>query len=73
MANNDKIEMEGTVTKVLKGTKFEVVLDDNNLEVICTMSGRVRINKIRIFQGDRVTVAISPYDLNKGIITWRHR
>lgn len=73
MANNDKIEMEGTVTKVLKGTNFEVVLDDNNMTLTCSMSGKLRINKIRIIQGDKVTVAISPYDLQKGIITWRHK
>ena len=73
MSNLDKIELDGTVTKVLKGTKFAVVLDDNGMEVNCTMSGKLRINKIRILQGDKVTVAISPYDLKNGIITWRYK
>lgn len=73
MANNDKLEMEGTVVKVLKGTKFEVKLDENDMIVNCTMSGKLRINKIKILQQDKVTVTISPYDLTRGIITWRHK
>lgn len=73
MANDDKLELEGTVTKVLKGTNFEVTLDDNDMVVTCTMSGKLRINKIKIIQGDKVTVAISPYDLKRGIIIWRNK
>lgn len=69
--NDDKIELDGVVSKVLKGTKFEVELACNGNKVICTMSGKLRINKIKILQGDKVTVAISPYDFGKGIIIWR--
>ena len=68
---NDKIEMEGIVTKVLPGTKFIVTLLDNGMEVTCTISGKLRKNYIRILLDDKVTVQISPYDLTRGIITWR--
>ena len=73
MANDDKLEMEGVVTKVLKGTNFEVTLTDNGMVILCTMGGKLRMNKIKIIQGDSVTVAISPYDLTRGIITWRNK
>jgi translation initiation factor IF-1 len=71
MANNDKLEMTGTVTKVLRGTTYEVTLDDVNKVIVCKISGKLRVNNISILQNDRVTVQISPYDLTKGIITWR--
>lgn len=73
MSSEDRIEMEGRVTKVLPGTKFTVVLTENGAELTCTMSGKLRINKIRILQDDLVTVSISPYDLTQGIIIWRSR
>lgn len=73
MANDDKIEMEGTVTNVLKGTQYIVTLNDNGHEVHATLSGKLRINKIKVLKGDAVVVAISPYDLNRGIITWRNK
>lgn len=69
---NDKFEMEGVVTKLLKGTKFEVTLDNGHI-VTCTLSGKLRINYIKLLLGDHVTVNISPYDLSKGIITWRNK
>lgn len=68
---NDKIEMEGIVTKVLPGTKFIVTLCENGMELNCTISGKLRKNYIRILLNDKVTVQISPYDLTRGIITWR--
>ena len=73
MARNDKFELEGIVEKALPGTKFEVKLTagENEKIVVCTLSGRLRQNYIRIIPGDKVTVEISPYDLEKGIITWR--
>ena len=73
MASTDKIEMEGTIVKVLKGAKFQVELNDNHHLVECSVGGRLRMNKIKILQGDMVTVAISPYDLSRGIIIWRSR
>ena len=71
MANNDKIEMEGVVIDNLKGAKFKVRLIDNDHELICTLGGKLRMHNIRVLQNDKVTVQISPYDLSKGIITWR--
>ena len=62
MANDDKIELDGVVTDALKGMKFKVKLDDNNMEVLCSVSGKMRMNNIRNLEGDKVTVQISPYD-----------
>lgn len=70
---DDKIEVTGRVTKNLKGDKFVVTVDENGMEVTCTMAGKLRKNKIRILVDDQVTIKISPYDLTKGIITWRDR
>lgn len=73
MARDDKIEFEGVVTKILPGTKFEVEINTGSGKhtVICTLSGKLRQNMIRIIQGDNVTIDVSTYDLTKGIITWR--
>ena len=74
MARDDKIEFEGTVVKLLPATKFEVEIKINggkSKTLICTMSGRLRQHFIKIVQNDEVTVEVSPYDLTKGIITWR--
>ena len=61
------------VEKALPSTKFEVRVEAGGNEkiVVCTLSGKLRQNYIRIIPGDKVTVEISPYDLTKGIITWR--
>jgi translation initiation factor IF-1 len=72
MAREDKIEMTGKVVDVIKGVKF-IVEFENNRKVTATLSGRLRSNFIRILRGDIVTVQISPYDLTKGIITWREK
>ena len=71
MSKEDFIELQGIVTDTLKGSKFKVRLIDNDMVITCTLSGRMRTNKIRILQGDKVTVEISPYDLNNGRITYR--
>lgn len=74
MARSDKFELNGVVTKSLPGTKFEVEMNTgtgNTCNVVCTLSGKLRQNFIRIIPGDHVTVEMSPYDLTKGIITWR--
>jgi translation initiation factor IF-1 len=76
MARDDKIVFDGKVSKVLPGTKFEVEVNMGNEKthtVIATISGKLRQNFIRISMGDDVTVEISPYDLSKGIITWRDK
>lgn len=70
MSKEDVIEVEGTVTEVLPNCVFKVTLDNGHV-VTAHISGKLRTNYIRILQGDRVTLEISPYDLNRGRITWR--
>jgi len=68
----DVIEVEGTVTEALPNAMFRVELD-NGHEVLAHVSGRLRMNFIRILPGDRVRVELSPYDLTRGRITYRLR
>ncbi|MBR1376947.1 MAG: translation initiation factor IF-1 [Bacilli bacterium] len=70
MAKNDTIEVEGKVTEVLPGGKFKVELE-NKHTVEAHVSGKIRMNYIRILPGDTVTVEISTYDLTRGRITYR--
>ena len=72
MPKDDYIEVEGTVVKVLPATMYRVKLE-NDHEVLAHISGKMRKHFIRITAGDRVTLQISPYDLTKGRITYRHR
>jgi len=72
MTKGDAIEVEGTVVKVLPATMYRVRLE-NGHELLAHISGKMRKHFIRITAGDKVTVAISPYDLTKGRITYRHR
>lgn len=68
----DKIVVEGVVVEALPGTQFKVKLD-NGFEVLAYLSGKMRKFYIRILLGDRVKVEMSPYDLTRGRITFRHR
>jgi translation initiation factor IF-1 len=68
----EAIEMQGMVTEVLPDTNFRVELD-NGHKVLAYISGRMRKNYIRILEGDRVTVELSPYDLSRGRITYRFK
>lgn len=70
MSKNDLIEAKGVVTEALPNTTFKVELE-NGHEILAHISGRLRMNYIRILPGDKVTVEMSPYDLTKGRITWR--
>ena len=72
MANEQPIELEGTVFAVLPGTMFRVVLD-NQHEVLAHMSGKMRKHFVRLTIGDRVRMEMSPYDLTKARITYRLR
>ena len=72
MAKEDGIEVEGTVTEALPNTQFRVELD-NGHNVLAHISGRMRMNYIRILPGDKVKVELSPYDLDRGRITYRFR
>lgn len=71
MAKEEKIEVDGEVIDALPNAMFKVRLE-NNHEIVAHISGKMRMNYIRILPGDRVTVDISPYDLTKGRITYRH-
>lgn len=72
MPKDDSIEVNGTVVKVLPATMYTVRLD-NGHEVLAHISGRMRKHFIRITAGDKVTLQMSPYDLSKGRITYRHK
>ncbi len=72
MAKEDVIEMEGTVIEALPNTQFRVELD-NGHNVLAHISGKMRMNYIRILPGDKVKVELSPYDLDRGRITYRFR
>lgn len=70
MPKEDAIEVEGVVTEVLPNTTFMVDIGKGN-PIRCTLSGKLRMNYIRVIAGDKVTIHMSPYDLTKGRIVWR--
>ncbi len=70
MSKEDVLEMEGTVIEALPNTMFQVELE-NGHKILAHISGKLRMNFIRILPGDKVTVELSPYDLTRGRITWR--
>ena len=69
---NDAIEIEGTVSEVLPNATFRVALE-NGHQVLAYLSGKMRQNYIRVLDGDRVKVELSPYDLSRGRITYRYK
>ena len=69
MSKSDLIEVEGVVLKSLPNAVFEVELP-NGHKIVAHVSGKMRMNYIRIYPGDKVTIELSPYDLTKGRITW---
>jgi len=71
MAKEELIEMQGIVNEVLPDTRFRVTLD-NGHELVAYSAGRMKKNRIRILAGDRVSLELSPYDLSKGRINFRH-
>ncbi|HPM02302.1 MAG TPA: translation initiation factor IF-1 [Candidatus Cloacimonadota bacterium] len=72
MSKAGVIEVEGTVTEALPNTSYRVVLE-NGHEILAHSSGKMRMNYIRILPGDKVKVELSPYDLNRGRITYRYK
>ena len=72
MSKEDVIEIEGTVIEALPNANFQVELA-NGHQILAHVSGKLRMNYIRIVPGDKVTVEMSPYDLSKGRITWRSK
>jgi translation initiation factor IF-1 len=71
MAKEDLIEMQGVVNEVLPDSRFRVTLD-NGHELVAYAGGKMRKNHIRVLAGDNVSLELSPYDLSKGRITFRH-
>ena len=72
MAKEDVIEVEGTVVETLPNTNFIVELE-NGHQILAHISGKLRMNYIKILPGDKVKVELSPYDLTRGRITWRKK
>lgn len=72
LAKEDLLEVEGVVMEVLPNAVFKVKLE-NGVMINAHVSGKIRMNYIRILPGDRVTVAISPYDMTRGRITYRFK
>jgi len=72
MAKDDMIELEGVVVDSLPNTMFHVDIG-NGHTILAHISGKLRMNFIRILPGDKVTVQMSPYDLTRGRITWRSK
>lgn len=72
MAKEELLELEGVISEVLPSTLFRVTLE-NGVEVTAYASGKIRKHRIRILAGDRVTLEMSPYDLGKGRINFRHK
>lgn len=72
MSKSDVIEMEGKVIEALPNAMFQVELP-NGHQILAHISGKMRMNFIRIYPGDKVTIELSPYDLTRGRITWRSK
>ena len=72
MSKSDVIEIEGTVVEKLPNAMFQVELE-NGHQVLAHISGKLRMNYIRILPGDKVTLEMSPYDLSRGRITYRYK
>ena len=72
MSKDDVIEMEGKVVEALPNAMFQVELP-NGHQILAHISGKMRMNFIRIYPGDKVTIELSPYDLTRGRITWRSK
>ena len=72
MAKQDAIEMEGTVTEILPNAMFRVTVQGGH-DVLATLGGKMRQHRIRVLAGDLVKFEVSPYDLTRGRITYRHK
>ena len=72
MAKEELIDMLGTISQVLPDTRFLVTLE-NGIEVTAYLSGKMRKHRIRILEGDKVTLEMSPYDLTRGRIIYRYK
>lgn len=66
----DRLELDGVIEEAMPGTLFRVRCGESHV-VLCTLSGKLRLNRIRLLVGDKVTIEVSPYDLSRGRVTWR--
>jgi len=73
MAKEDSLTFEGKVTEVLPGSKYRVKIDGNGHVILAYLSGRMKKNKIHVIEGDRVNIEMTPYDLDRGRISYRHK
>lgn len=77
MAKEEKIEMDGVVIEAMPNTQFKVQLGDGSESegpiIMATLSGKIRVNNIRVLPGDRVKLEVSPYDTTKGRIVYRYK
>jgi len=72
LAKQDTIKVDGIIIEILPNTTFKVKLENGHI-ILAHISGKMRMNYIKILQGDKVTVELSPYDLSKGRITYRFK
>ena len=72
MAKEDVIEVEGTVVEALPNTNFKVELE-NGHQILAHISGKLRMNNIKLVVGDKVDIGVSAYDFTHGVITWRYK
>jgi len=72
MAKQEMVELEGVISEVLPSAMFRVALE-NGHSVLATIAGKMRRFRIRVLTGDRVKIEVSPYDLTRGRITFRHK
>jgi translation initiation factor IF-1 len=73
LSKEDSIPVEGIVEEALPNATFKIRVKDSNHIVMARVSGKMRMNNIRILTGDKVTVEVSPYDLSRGRIVYRHK
>jgi translation initiation factor IF-1 len=71
MSKEDMIEMTGLVNDVLPGNMFKVQVENTEHVLVCYLGGKLKQHKIRVIQGDKVKIEVSPYDLNKGRVIYR--
>ena len=73
MAKEDVIELEGVISEILPGAQFRVQLDGQDMIILVYTAGKMRKNRIKTMVGDRVTVEMTTYDLNRGRLVFRHK
>lgn len=73
MAKDSTIKVEGVVEQLLPNTLFKVKVDGHNVSIVAHLNGKMRKNNIKVLLGDKVDIELSPYDMHKGRISYRHK